>query len=119
MTTRRRTIPPERRNRLLVVDDEVYNVDLIRRTFHRTSHVFTAADRAAAEEVLAAEPIDVAVIDYRLDGARAAASGLELARVVRARRPTAVIVMMTGYADEPALQAALAAGDIDELVAKP
>ena len=119
--TRPRTIPPPARHRLLVVDDEAYNVDLVRRTFHRTCHVFTAADRAAAEAVLAAEPIDVAVIDYRLatGPGGSGATGLELAGLVRARRPAAAIVVVTGYADEPPLIEALAAGLIDELVAKP
>ena len=113
---RSRPLPPHQRHRLLVVDDEAYNVDLIRRTFHRTSVVLPAGGRAEAESVLAAEPIDLALLDYRLDGA---GGGLELAKLVRARRPAAGIVMVTGFADEPALQAALEGGVIDELVAKP
>lgn len=119
---RPRTIPPIHRHRLLVVDDEAYNVDLVRRTFQRTSFVFPAGDRAEAEAVLAQEAIDVALLDCRLDGnvgARAVCSGLDVARVVRARRPQAGIVMVTGFVDEPALAEALAAGVIDELVAKP
>ncbi|HVV84534.1 MAG TPA: response regulator [Kofleriaceae bacterium] len=119
--TRSRTSPPARRHRLLVVDDEAYNVDLIRRTFHRTSLVFPAANRGEAEAVLAAEPIDLALVDYRLAGAPGglAGSGLDLAQIVRARRPAAAIVMVTGFADEPSLIEALERGVIDELVAKP
>jgi CheY-like chemotaxis protein len=120
---RRKTSPPARRHRLLVVDDEVYNVDLICRTFQRTSVVFPAGDRAEAEAVLAREPIDLALVDYRLDApadrAARAGGGLELARMIRARQPEAGIVMVTGFAEEPALQAALASGLIDELVGKP
>ena len=121
--TRTRTSPPVRRHRLLVVDDEAYNVDLIRRTFHRTSLVFPAADLAQAEAVLEAEPIDLVLVDYQLvsrPGGRVGdASGLDLARIVRARRPGTPIVMVTGYADLPAMAEALALGVIDELVAKP
>lgn len=116
-----KTDPPVRRHRLLVVDDEPYNVDLVRRTFHRTATVFPAADLAEACPVLTAEPIDLVVVDYQL-GAHAGGlpgSGLDLARAARAQRPSAVIVMVTGYADDPALQAALQSGDIDELIAKP
>ena len=121
MPGRSRTNPPPRRHRLLVVDDEAYNVELVARTFHRTATVLPAADRAQAEAVLAAEPIDVALIDYRLDGPRAGLGtcGLDLARVVRARRPGAAIAMITGFADDPALAEALAAGVIDALIAKP
>ena len=120
--TRTRTSPPIRRHRLLVVDDEPYNVDLVRRTFHRTSTVFAAADLGAACAVLTAEAIDLVVVDYQLgaDGTPLTGSnGLDLARAVRAQRPAAVIVMVTGYAEDPALLAALRAGELDELIAKP
>jgi CheY-like chemotaxis protein len=114
---------PGGRHRLLVVDDEVYNVDLVRRTFQRTSLVFAAVDRGEAEAVLAAEPIDLALLDYRLESPPGAPAlhgcGLDLARLVRARQPAAGIVMVTGFTDEPALTEALAAGVIDELVGKP
>ena len=117
--TRTRTDPPLRRHRLLVVDDEPYNVDLVRRTFHRTSTVFSAADLGAACAVLASEPIDLVVVDYQLGAQPGGTSGLDLVRAVRAQRPSAVVVMVTGYADDPALHAALRAGEIDELIAKP
>ena len=130
--TRTRTSPPIRRHRLLVVDDEPYNVDLVRRTFRRTSTVFAAADLGAACAVLTAEAIDLVVVDYQLgavvgglhacaaDGTPLTGSnGLDLARAVRAQRPAAVIVMVTGYAEDPALLAALRAGELDELIAKP
>lgn len=121
MPGRSRTGPPPPRHRLLVVDDEAYNVELVTRTFHRTATVLPAADRAQAEAVLAAGPIDLALIDYRLDGSRAGvgASGLDLALVVRARWPGAAIAIITGFADDPALVEALTAGVIDALIAKP
>ncbi len=116
---RSRTSPPTRRHRLLVLDDEAYNVDLVRRTFHRTSTVFTAADLAGAEAILATEPIDLVLADYRLGGAHGDRTGLDAARLIRTRRPEAAIVIVTGFADEPALLAALEQGRIDALVAKP
>ncbi len=116
---RSRTSPPTRRHRLLVLDDEAYNVDLVRRTFHRISTVFTAADLPGAEAILATEPIDLVLADYRLGGAHRDRSGLDAARLIRARRPEAAIVIVTGFADEPALVEALEQGAIDALVAKP
>ncbi len=115
----RKTEPPLGRHRLLVVDDEPYNVDLVRRTFHRTSTVFSAADLTTACAVLAAEPIELVLVDYRLGAQPGGTSGLDVARAVRAQRPAAVVVMVTGYADDPALRAALRAGELDELIGKP
>lgn len=113
--SRARTTPPVARPRLLVVDDEEYNLDLVRRTFHRTATVRTAATAAAALSLLAAETFDAAMIDHRLaDG-----TGLELARTLRARWPALRLVIVTGYPDEPVLLAGRAAGLIDDLLGKP
>jgi len=101
--------------RVLVVDDELYNRDLMVRTFARTCEVVAAADAAEALAVLARWPADILVTDLALGRI----DGVELAAQVRARWPAVRIVVVTGYDDDPGLLAARAAGAIDHVIAKP
>lgn len=101
--------------RVLVVDDELYNRDLMVRTFARASEVVAAADAGEALAVLARWSADVVLTDLALGRP----DGLELARVVRARWPTVCIIVVTGFDQDPGLVAAHAAGTIDDVVGKP
>lgn len=105
------------RARLLVVDDEPYNRDLLERVFARQADVVTAADADDALAALtAADGAFAAVVtDQRLARGR----GTQLAAAIRTRWPAIRIVVITGYTDDPDLLAARAAGTIDDLVAKP
>jgi CheY-like chemotaxis protein len=106
-------VPPAR---IVVVDDELYNRDLMVRTFARSGEVVAAADGAEATALLERWPVDVLVTDMALGRSP---NGVELARDVRARWPSVRIVVVTGFDDEPALQQARAEGIIDDIVPKP
>lgn len=101
--------------RILVVDDEVYNRDLLVRTFASASEVVAAADGAEALAVLERWLPDVVVTDLSLGQP----SGVELAEQVRARWPGVRIVVATGFDHDPALTRAHAAGVVDDVVTKP
>ncbi len=104
------------RRRLLIVDDEAYNRDLLERTFARVADVVVAtgvADALAACE--AGAGFDVVITDQRLVGGR----GTELAAQVRARWPATRIVIITGFAEDVELLRARAAGVVDDVVGKP
>jgi ATP-dependent Lon protease len=101
--------------RILVVDDEVYNRDLMVRTFARSGEVMAAGDAVEAAAVLDRWPADVLVTDFMLG----AVDGVELARRVRARWPATRIVVVTGFEHDPALLAAQADGVVDDVVPKP
>ncbi len=101
--------------RILVVDDELYNRDLMVRTFARAAEVVAAADATEALAVLERWPADALVSDLALGRP----SGVELARAARARWPRLRVVVVTGFDDEPTLVAAQAAGVVDEVIAKP
>lgn len=101
--------------RILVVDDEVYNRDLMVRTFARGGEVVAASTMAEAVAVLERWTADVLVTDLSLGGP----DGIALARVARTRWPAMRIVMVTGFDDDPALLAARADGTLDDVVAKP
>lgn len=103
------------RRRVLVVDDERYNRELLERTLTRHADVALVDGVAAALAALAAAPFDVILTDQRLvDG-----TGVELAARARALAPTARIVIVTGWSDDPAVHAARAAGTIDDVLTKP
>lgn len=106
------------RRRVLVVDDERYNRELLERTLARHADVVLVdgvAAALAALAALAAGPFDVILTDQRLvDG-----TGVELATRARALAPTARIVIVTGWSDDPAVHAARAAGTIDDVLTKP
>jgi CheY-like chemotaxis protein len=102
--------------RIVVVDDELYNRDLMVRTFARGSEVVAAADAAEATALLERWAVDVLVTDMALGRSP---NGVELARDVRARWPSVRIVVVTGFDDEPALQQARAEGIVDDIVPKP
>jgi two-component system response regulator RegA len=77
----------------------------------RGFEVATAGSVAEARDVLARSAPAYAVIDLRLgDG-----SGLEVVNALRAERPEARIVMLTGYGNFATAVAAVKAGAVDYL----
>lgn len=105
------------RARLLVVDDEAYNRDLLERIFARQADVVSAAD---ADEALAAlTAADGAFAAVICDQRLGRGLGTQLAAQIRARWPDLRIVIITGYAEDPDLLAARAAGTIDDVIGKP
>jgi len=101
---------------LLVVDDEPLNRELLRRTLKREFEVVEAEDAREAMTVIVART-DVALVlcDQLMPGR----SGTELAREVRALRPALPFVLLTGYDDDPEVEAAASSGWVAAVVAKP
>ena len=103
--------------RVMVVDDEPLNLDLLRRTLNR-QFVITEADSGDAAlrwlEGHAAD-IDVIVCDQLMSGQ----SGTQLATVVRARWPRIRFVLVTGVDEHDDVIAARRSGVVDDVVPKP
>lgn len=95
--------------RLLIVDDhEVVRIGL--RAIFSNQPGFTVAGEAATarESVELAEKLapDIIIMDVRLpDG-----SGIEACRIIREKNPSIKIIVLTSYADEQAIAAAIMAG---------
>lgn len=68
--------------------------------------VAEAADGLQARELIARHLPDVAVLDIQMPGA----SGIEVARWVRANHPEVGVLILTAYDDDPYVLAALQAG---------
>jgi two-component system response regulator RegA len=100
---------------LLIVDDDVAFLTRLARAMERRGfEVRTAESVAAGVAAAKAAPPAFAVLDLRLsDG-----SGLDIVGALRATRPDARIVMLTGYGNIATAVAAVKAGALDYL-AKP
>jgi two-component system response regulator GlrR len=104
------------RLRVLVVDDEPALARLGARVLTQDGHtVATAHSGEEALRLLERAPVDVVVSDL---GLGAGLNGWALARYVKARWPTTVFVLLTGWGASIDPQATEAAG-VDAVVAKP
>jgi GAF domain-containing protein/FixJ family two-component response regulator len=102
--------------KLLVVDDEPDNLDLLYRTFHREYTVLRADSGPDALEILAKEG-DIAVIisDQRMP----LMSGTEFLSLTATRYPDIIRIILTGYTDVEDLVEAINAGKVFKFVTKP
>ncbi len=102
--------------KILVVDDEPDNLDLLYRTFYRDYKVLKAESGYAALEILS-DQTDVAVIisDQRMPGM----SGTEFLSMTAAQYPNIIRIILTGYTDVEDLVEAINAGKVFKYVTKP
>jgi response regulator RpfG family c-di-GMP phosphodiesterase len=108
--------PDSGRAKVLCVDDEPLNLELLARSLRRRFDVLTATSAEDGLELLRAHG-DVAVIlsDHRMPGM----TGAELLSVAARMLPDARRVLITGYADAENLIAAINSGPIHYVVVKP
>ena len=109
--------PPqdERRARLLIVDDEQGNLEVMSELLRDDYDVVTACSGADALERHSGEPPDLIITDQRMP----AMSGVELLERARERWPDAVRVVLTAYTDLEAILAAIERGQVYRYVLKP
>jgi len=105
------TLPDDERS-LLVVDDDSPLCQRLARALERRGFLVNTAESVAEGVAAAGErPPAFAVVDLRLgDG-----SGLDVVSAIREVRPSARIVMLTGYGNIATAVAAVKAGAIDYL----
>lgn len=99
------------RSLLLVDDDEPFLRRLARAMEKRGFEVETADSVAAGKAISTARPPAYAVVDLRLDDG----SGLDVVETLRAKRPDARIVVLTGYGAIATAVAAVKIGATDYL----
>ncbi len=102
--------------KILVVDDEPDNLDLLYRTFYRHYKVLRAESGPAALEILAEdENIAVIISDQRMPQM----SGTELLSWAASQYPDAIRILLTGYTDVEDLVEAINSGQVFKYVTKP
>lgn len=107
---------PNSKPKILVVDDEPDNLDLLYRTFYREFKVLRAENGPIALEILAKEG-DVAVIisDQRMPHM----SGTEFLSLTATQYPDIIRIILTGYTDVEDLVEAINSGKVFKYVTKP
>jgi CheY-like chemotaxis protein len=104
--------PPARRQRLLVVDDEIIIRMLFRDLMGKECEVIEAASGEEALDLLRQAPVDLIVTDKNLPGL----SGLELAQQARRLHAHSRVILMTGYPSLVTTQQALELGVVEYLL---
>ncbi|HLO88601.1 MAG TPA: response regulator [Nostocaceae cyanobacterium] len=115
---RRQLITLERPKKLkiLVVDDEPDNLDLLYRTFRRDFNVLKADSGIQALEVLAAEgEVAVIISDQRMPEMK----GTEFLSKTVPQFPDTVRIILTGFTDIEDLVEAINAGQVYKYITKP
>lgn len=109
-------VQPNSKPKILVVDDEPDNLDLLYRTFHREFKVLRAENGPTALNILSKEG-DVAVIisDQRMP----LMSGTEFLSLTASQYPDIIRIILTGYTDVEDLVEAINAGKVFKYVTKP
>jgi response regulator RpfG family c-di-GMP phosphodiesterase len=103
------------RHTILVVDDEADVVSSIQELLRQKYRVLGATRAAEGLEILLKEDVQVIVTDQRMPGM----TGVELLRRARAERPSAVRILITGYADIRDVIDAINHGHVYQYVTKP
>ena len=104
------------RYRLLLVDDEPNVLKALQRIFRQENYqVLTAGDGDAALRVLAGEPVQLVIADYKMPGM----DGAELLRRIKAQYPDTIRIMLTGQADTGAVMGAVNEGAVYKFILKP
>jgi len=86
----------ERPVKLLILDDEPRILSSLRRALRREPfEIFASESVAEALRILDAEPIDIVLSDLKMPGT----TGLQFLEQVRARRPEAVRLLITGWTE--------------------
>ncbi|WP_071518224.1 SpoIIE family protein phosphatase [Geitlerinema sp. PCC 9228] len=108
----------DRKNKLklLIVDDETYNLDLLYRTFRREFRVYKAESAIAALQVLDEEgEMGVIISDQRMPEM----NGTEFLSKTVERFPDTIRILLTGYTDVEDLVEAINSGQVFKYITKP
>lgn len=100
---------------ILVVDDEVDNLDLLKRTFRRDYNVYTAKSAMEALKMLETREFAVIISDQRMPEM----TGVELFQKASKQWPQTIRILLTGYTDINALVDAINMGHVYRYITKP
>jgi signal transduction histidine kinase len=107
---------PERHHRILIVDDEVENLDVLSAVLEDDWEVHSAMSGEEALQTIASQgPMDLVIADQRMPGI----TGVELLARIAAESPRTVRIVLTAYSDVEPMLAAINRGDVYRFLLKP
>ncbi len=104
-----------RRHKILLVDDEVPNLRLLRRVLSEEHDTFEAQSGAEALALLGQHRMSLIITDQRMPGM----TGVQLLEQSLPITPNAIKILLTGYTDVQALIDAINAGHVYKYIPKP
>lgn len=104
-----------RRHKILLVDDEVPNLRLLRRVLSEEHDTFEAQSGAEALALLQQHVMSLIITDQRMPGM----TGVQLLEQSLPITPNAIKILLTGYTDVQALIDAINAGHVYKYIPKP
>ncbi len=102
-------------HRILIVDDEVENLDLLGAALRRGNKVFKASSAEVALKIMAVEEVHLVITDQRMPGM----SGTELLAVLQEKYPQVGRVLLTGFGDMDVAVDAINKGKVHRFASKP
>ncbi len=108
-------VESQRSSGVLLVDDEQYNLKVLRSFLDDAWHVHEAGSGAEALVIAERVPLDVVVADQRMPGM----TGVDLLEELRRRRPDVAGIVLTGYADMQVLESAINRANVFRFLRKP
>ena len=106
---------PEKKIRVLYIDDEKNNLLAFNASFRRQYEVFTAISAAEGMKILNEQVVHVIIADQRMPQS----TGVEFFDIVRVAFPDPIRILMTGYTDVEAIIDAINKGMIYRYIKKP
>ena len=100
---------------ILLVDDELANLQKLKRTFLEEFQVHEATSGEAALELLREREVVAIITDQRMPGM----SGVEFLRESLQVRPEVIRIILTGYTEVEDLMDAINQGQVDRYITKP
>ncbi len=108
-------VEPQSTRRVLLVDDELLNLRVLRGFLEDQWEVHEASSGAEALGVVEKVPLDVIIADQRMPGM----TGVELLTELRTRRVDATGIILTAYADMPSMESAINRANVFRFMRKP
>lgn len=100
---------------LLIVDDEIDNLQLFKRTFRKKYNVFLATSGSEGLEILKSNTIHMIITDQKMPEME----GVEFLKQTIEMSPDSIRMLVTGYTDANALISAINSGKIYRYIKKP
>lgn len=106
---------PEKKHCLLVIDDEPDVCDSVHDLLRREFRVLKAHSAQDGLQLLQEEEVHIIMTDQRMPSV----TGVELLQRVKAKKPQAIRMLFTGYADLESIVAAINQGHVFQFLKKP
>ncbi len=100
---------------ILAVDDEFYNLESLRRSFHRDYNVIVTTSPKEALDIYRQEKIDMVIADQRMPEI----TGIELLEKMKQISPEPVRMVLSAYTDIQYLIDAINRGEVYRYITKP